>query len=152
MRLSLEFPMRLSLPFVALAGFLLLCSAGEAAALSVKAEMKQVVEPASNTLFGVGGDVDPANGPDAAKVAASRWTEAATAATKLKAVATGLSEKGRAKPGPEWATFARQMAELSDKAMKAAAAHDGAGLAQAANDLSDNCAACHTKFKPQTGD
>lgn len=39
-----------------------------AAGLSVKDEMKSVVDPATNTIFAVGGDVDPANGPDAAKV------------------------------------------------------------------------------------
>lgn len=137
---------------VAVLGFVAFCSAGEAAALSVKAEMKQVVEPASNTLFGVGGEVDPANGPDAAKVADMRWNEAAKAAQALETVAASLNEKGRAKPGPEWAGFVQQMHDISDKAAKAAAAKDGATLAQAANDLSDTCSACHAKFKPQTGD
>jgi hypothetical protein len=122
-----------------------------AARLTVKAEMKQVVEPASNALFAVGGDADPANGPDAPKVPDARWREAGAAAAKLKAVAVGLQAKGRAKPGAQWAGFARQMATLSDRAVKAAAARDGAALAQSANDLSDNCSACHAKFKPQGG-
>jgi hypothetical protein len=55
-------------------------TAVEAAELTVKAEMKQVVEPASNVLFSVGGDADPANGPDAAKVPDARWKEASEAA------------------------------------------------------------------------
>ena len=143
--------MRLS-PALAILALLAVCTAGEAAALSVKAEMKQVVEPASNTLFGVGGEVDPANGPDASKVAASRWKEGAAAAASLKTIAAGLTDPTRAKPGPEWAGFAAQMADLSDKAMKAALAKDGAAFSQAANDLSDTCSACHAKYKPQTGD
>jgi hypothetical protein len=122
-----------------------------AARLPVKAEMKKVVEPASNTLFAVGGEVDPANGPDA-KATPARWTEAATAAQQLSGVAAGLMEKGRTKPGADWPVFVKQMAELSARAAKAAVAHDGAGLSQAANDISDNCAACHAKYKPQTGD
>lgn len=138
-------------PIVAAAGLLVAVSA-TAAALTVKAEMKQVVEPASNILFAVGGDVDPANGPDAAKVPALRWQEAAAAAGKLKAVAAGLSAKGRAQPGPEWAKFVKDFAEQSDVALRAANAKDGAGLAAAANNLSDNCSACHAKFKPQTAD
>jgi cytochrome c556 len=135
---------------------LALLAAGPVAAagarMSVKVEMKKVVEPASNTLFGVGGDVDPANGPDAAKVPAARWTEAGVAAQKLHAVALGLAQKGRAKPGALWKKSVADMTRLTAAAQKAAAAHDGAKLAQAANDLSDNCAACHAKYKPQTAD
>ena len=122
-----------------------------AAAMSVKAEMKKVVEPASNTLFAVGGDVDPANGDDAKKVPAARWQQALVAAQKLEAVANGLNAKGRAKPGPQWAGFAKQMQDTTGRAVKAAQARDGAALAQAANDLSDNCSACHAKYKPQGG-
>jgi cytochrome c556 len=114
-------------------GLLALGTEAVAARLSVKVEMKQVVEPASNTVFNIGGQVDPANGADA-KATPAEWTSAATAARKLAAVAAALNEKGRA------------------KAAKAAAAHDGAGLSKAANDLSDNCSACHAKYKPQTGD
>jgi len=144
--------MRATLALLVLAGALAGETALAAGPASIKDEMKQVVEPASNTLFGVGGDVDPANGPDAAKVPDSRWGEAAAAAKALKGVATGLTAKDRAKPGAEWAGFAKQMADLSDKALAAATKKDGAALAQAANDLSDNCSACHAKFKPQTGD
>lgn len=133
-------------------GFAAVMSGGFAAArLPVKAEMKKVVEPASNTLFAVGGEVDPANGPDA-KATPARWAEAGAASRRLQAVAAGLTEKGRAKAGKDWPVFVRQMADLSAKAEQAAAAHDGAALSQAANDLSDNCAACHAKYKPQTGD
>ena len=131
-------------------GAIALGSGGAAARLSVKAEMKKVVEPASNTLFAVGGEVDPANGPDA-KATPARWAQAATASKRLQAVAAGLSQKGRTKPGKDWPVFVKQMADLSAKATAAAAAHDGAKLSQAANDVSDNCAACHAKYKPQTG-
>ena len=131
-------------------GAIALGSGGAAARLSVKAEMKKVVEPASNTVFNIGGQVDPANGADA-KATAAEWTSAATASKRLQAVAAGLSQKGRTKPGKDWPVFVKQMADLSARATAAAAAHDGAKLSQAANDLSDNCAACHAKYKPQTG-
>ncbi|MBU1374969.1 MAG: cytochrome c [Alphaproteobacteria bacterium] len=137
---------------LAIVGLLAICSATEAAVLTVKEEMKQFVEPLSNTLFAVGGEVDPANGPDAPKVTDKRWDEAADAADVLTRVSAALGDKDRAKPGPEWAAMAQQMHEISERALKAAMTRDGAGLAQAANDLSDNCSACHAKFKPQTGD
>jgi cytochrome c556 len=132
-------------------GLLVLGTEAVAARPSVKVEMKRVVEPASNTVFNIGGQVDPANGPDA-KATAAEWKSAETAARKLAAVAAGLSQKGRAKAGKEWPGFVKDMADLSARAAKAAAAHDGAGLSKAANDLSDNCSACHAKYKPQTGD
>lgn len=135
---------------IAALGVLAMGADAMAARPSVKAEMKTVVEPASHIVFGVGGEVDPANGPDA-KATPARWKEAATAARKLSGVAAGLSQKRRTKPGKDWPVFVKAMAELSAKAAKAAAAHDGAALSQSANDLSDNCAACHTKYKPQTG-
>lgn len=136
-----------------LAALALLALGAEAVAArpSVKVEMKKVVEPASNTVFNIGGQVDPANGADA-KATPAEWTSAATAAQKLADVAAGLNEKGRAKAGKDWPVFVKEMADLSAKAAKAAAAHDGAGLSKAANDLSDNCSACHAKYKPQTGD
>jgi cytochrome c556 len=137
---------------LAVAGVLAICSVAEAAGLSMKAEMKQVVEPLSNTLFAVGGEADPANGPDAPKVTDKRWEEAADAADVMTRVAERIGDEDHAKPGPEWAAMAQQMHDISERALKAAMNRDGAGLAQAANDLSDNCSACHAKFKPQTGD
>ena len=133
-------------------GLLAVVTVAEAADLTVKAEMKQVVEPASNTLFSVGGDADPANGPDALKVPDDRWQAAANAALQLEAVAATLNDAGRAKAGAEWAGYVKDMAEQSAAALKAAQAKDGAGLSTAANALSDTCSACHATYKPQTAD
>jgi cytochrome c556 len=127
---------------------LLIAVAAEAADLTVKAEMKQVVEPASNVLFSVGGDADPANGPDALKVPGERWKAAADAALQLKEVAAKLNDAGRAK----WRGFVRDFADESTAALAAANAKDGAALSTAANALSDTCSACHAKYKPQMAD
>ena len=143
--------MRLS-AFAVAAALLAIVTAAEAADLTVKAEMKQVVEPASNTLFAVGGDADPANGPDAAKLPEARWKEAADAARELEKVAAKLNDAGWAKAGPEWRGFVKDFADQSTAALTAANAKDGAALSMAANALSDTCSACHAKFKPQTAD
>lgn len=129
----------------------LAAGAALAAGMSVKDEMKQVVDPATNTIFAVGGDVDPANGPDAAKVPAARWAEALAAAQKLKGPAAHLTAAEFKANGPVWAGSAADFARLAAAAEAAAAKHDGAAFAKAANDLGDTCTACHTKFKPQTG-
>ena len=134
-----------------LAGMLGLSIAATAVAadLSLKDEMKTVVEPASNALFAVGGDVDPANGPDAAKVPDSRWQEGRKAAQALTAVAADLNGAQR-KAEPAWTQAAGDFARLAAAAERAAQAKDGAGFSTAANALADTCTACHTKYKPKT--
>ena len=141
--------MRLFAPVLACA--LLASAAALAAEADVKTEMKQVVDPATNTLFAVGGEVDPANGPDAAKVPAARWAEALAAARKLKGPAAHLTAAEYKAKGPVWTTSAADFARLAAAAEAAAQKKDGAALSKAANDLGDTCTACHTKFKPQTG-
>ena len=137
-----------------LAGVLCLALAGAAVAAEadVKIEMKAVVGPATDTIFAVGGEVDPANGPDAAKVPAARWAEALAAAGKLKAPADHLTAGTYRAKGPVWTTSAADFARLVGDAQAAARTKDGAALSKAANDLGDVCTACHSKYKKQSGD
>src|SRR5437868_12020725 len=112
--------------FIAAAAVAALATAALAADVSVKDDMKQVVDPATNTIFAVGGDVDPANGPDAAKVPAARWAEALAAAQKLKTAGAHLTGPQK-QPGAEWTKSAADFAKLADDAEKAAMKKDGAG-------------------------
>jgi cytochrome c556 len=133
---------------LAIALTLCLGGAAAAAALSVKDEMKTVVDPATTTLFAVGGEVDPANGPDAAKVPAARWAEALAASRKLKAAAADLTGPQK-QPGAEWSKSAADFTKLAAEAETAAAKKDGAAFSTAANGLGDTCTACHSKYKTQ---
>jgi cytochrome c556 len=126
-----------------------LAGAALAADIGVKDEMKTVVDPASNTVFALGGDVDPANGPDAAKVPAARWAEGLAAAQKLKAAGAHLTGPQK-RPGDVWAKSAADFARLSGDAVTAATKKDGAAFSKAANDLGDTCTACHAKYKKQS--
>ena len=135
--------------FPALILSLSLAGAAVATDMTVKAEMKTVVEPGANTIFAVGGDVDPANGPDAAKVPAARWAEALAAAQKLKAAAAHLTGPQK-QPGVEWTRSAADFTKLAADAETAAIKKDGAGFSAAANGLGDTCTACHSKYKTQT--
>ncbi len=117
---------------------------------TVKEEMKSVVEPTTNVLFSVGGEVDPGAGPDAAKVTPARWKEAVEAAGRLRTVATALMGSDQARPGEEWAKDAKQLHDLAEAAEAAARVKDGAKFSDTANALGDNCTACHSKYKPQT--
>ena len=134
---------------LALVASLSAASVAVAAGIGVKEDMKTVVDPASNTAFAVGGDVDPANGPDAAKVPAARWAEALAAARKLK-VAGGHLVGLLLQPGAVWAKSAADFARLAADAETAAMKKDGAGFSKAANDLGDTCTACHAKYKKQS--
>lgn len=121
---------------------------GAAASPAVVQLMKTQVDPASNAVFAVQGDVDPGN-EDAAKVPAQRWAEGMAAAAKLKAAAAKLQ-------GPLvhdealWKAEAGKMAQAAEAARAAAAAHDGARFSDAANALGDTCSACHAKYRPQS--
>jgi cytochrome c556 len=123
-------------------------SSALAAPSATKKAMKNVVDPASTMLFAVGGDVDPANGPDAPKVPAARWAEGLKAAQALKAV--GLQLQGpQKKPGKVWATSSGAFAKYAAAAEKAALIKDSAGFSAAANALADTCTVCHTRWKPK---
>jgi len=134
---------------LALALSLILTAGALAAGMTVKEEMKAVVDPATNTIFAVGGEVDPANGPDAAKVPAARWAEALAAAQKLKGAAAHLAGPQK-QPGEVWVKSAADFSKLADDAEKAAMKRDGAGFSTAANGLGDTCTACHSKYKKQS--
>jgi cytochrome c556 len=134
---------------LALALSLILTAGALAAGMTVKEEMKAVVDPATNTIFAVGGEVDPANGPDAAKVPAARWAAALAAAQKLKGAAAHLAGPQK-QPGEVWVKSAADFSKLADDAEKAAMKRDGAGFSTAANGLGDTCTACHSKYKKQS--
>ena len=118
--------------------------------MSMKDQMKQVVEPASNTLFAIQGEVDPANGPTQSPADDARWRAADTAAHTLKEVALTLVEPERAKDQADWKMYATDMGKFAEEASAGAKKKDGAALSNAVNALSDNCAACHKVYKLQT--
>lgn len=143
-------PLRRACAALAL-GLLAACAstAPPAAQGSVKDQMKLVVEPASNLLFAVQGEVDPANGAPPAP--AGRWTAAVNAAAQLKGVAVAMMQPGHAVDGGDWMRLSREMGVAADQASAAARARDGAAFSDAVNAMSDNCGACHGKYKSQTG-
>jgi hypothetical protein len=116
---------------------------------AVQREMKIVVDPASNLLFAIGGEVDPANGPAATPVSGVRWREAGQAAGKIKRVAAAMQTPAQIQPGREWMIDSKRMADLSEAAEHAARGKDRARLAQAADDLGDVCTTCHAKYRPK---
>lgn len=135
-------------PLIVTVLVLALAGAAQAAGDSpVKRQMNAVVGPASGALFGIAGEVDPANGPDAAKVAAKRWMEAANASASLQKAAVAMQGPGYAKDKGLWMVQAKKMAAISQAATAAAKQRNGAALSQAANDLSDVCSACHAKYR-----
>jgi cytochrome c556 len=128
-----------------------LAGAAVAAGMSVKDEMTTVIAPASTTIFAVSGEVDPANGPDAAKVPEARWHAAVLAAQALKRPAADLIGPQK-EPGAVWTKSAHDFARLAAAAEAAARKKDAAALSTAANGLGETCATCHAKYKPKTGD
>ncbi len=117
----------------------------------VKKMMKPGVDKTSTELFNVASMADPANGPDQKLPDAKGWAKVKSDADQLHAVALKLQDPKIGKTTePEWSKQAKIFVDLSAVASKAAAAKDAKALAQAANDMSDNCAACHKVYKKQT--
>lgn len=116
----------------------------------VKARMKNEVDKISTDLFNIAGEADPANGPDQKLPNAAGWARAKADADKLKAIGDWLQTPaiGKTKEA-NWMKDAKAMSALSAAAAKAAQAKDAKAFAQAANDLSDNCASCHKIYKKQ---
>jgi len=116
----------------------------------VKAQMKNVVDKASTALFNTASEADPENGPDQKLPKAAGWVKVKADADKLKAAGDMLQDPKIGKTSEaNWKKYAVEMSDLAAAASKAAAAKDPKKLAQAANDLSDNCAACHKIYKKQ---
>jgi cytochrome c556 len=116
----------------------------------VKAQMKSVVDKTSTDLFNVAGEADPANGADQKLPNAAGWTRLKADADKLKGVGDWMLKPANGKTAEaNWVKYSKEMSALSAAAGKAAAAKDAKALAQAANDLSDNCAGCHKIYKKQ---
>jgi hypothetical protein len=117
---------------------------------AVKAKMKAVVDKTSTDLFNTAGEADPANGADAKKPDAAAWVRLKKDADGLKVVADWMLNPKVGKTSEvNWTKSAKEMSTLSAAASKAAAAKDAKALAQAANDLSDTCTACHKYYKKQ---
>ena len=117
----------------------------------VQAKMKTIVDKVSTELFNMAGEADPANGADAKKPDAAGWATMKSDADQLKAVADWMLDPKNGKANEaKWKDAATSMSTLSAAASSAAAKHDAAGLAKAANDMSDTCTACHSVYKKQS--
>jgi hypothetical protein len=117
---------------------------------AVKTKMKAVVDKTSTDLFNTAGEADPANGADQKRPDAATWARLKKDADGLKVVADWmLNPKVGKTSEANWTKSAKDMSALSLAASKAAAAKDAKALAQAANDLSDTCTACHKYYKKQ---
>lgn len=117
----------------------------------VKASMKTVVDKVSTDLFNVASQADPENGPDQKLPDAKGWAKMKDDADKLHKVALSLQDPKIGKTTePEWNKHAKVFADLTTVAAKAATDKNPKALAQAANDMSDNCAACHKVYKKQS--
>jgi cytochrome c556 len=127
-----------------------LCIAGSPVAavlMSVTEEMRVLVEPASNTVFALAGEVDPIDGPGL-KVSQEQWERALLATQVLKNAASNLNGPQK-QIGAIWIKSAADFARLADEAEKAAGKEDAAAFAKAANDLGDTCTSCHNRHKRQ---
>jgi cytochrome c556 len=137
--------------------------------------MKDTVAPQAQILWDIGNNaLDDVGNASAAKMTASDWTKLGAAAQKMKNAAVAMAETPRipiAPPGAklqdegapgqatpkqiqafidanptDFAAHARELTNVSDSFIKAAAAKDAKTLGEASARLDEVCEACHVKY------
>lgn len=137
--------------------------------------MKGTVAPQAQVLWDIGNNaLDDEGNASAAKVTASDWTKLAAAAQKMKNAALAVANTQKvliAPPGvklqdegapgqatskqiqafidanpKDFAVHARELADISDGFLRAAATKDAKTLSEASAKLDEVCEACHVKY------
>jgi hypothetical protein len=111
--------------------------------LSMHDFMKQVIDPAANTVFAAGNEEDAA--PSAAE-ADAKWKAVVEAAGVLQESGRLLLVPARARDDAEWRRTAQLMADSGAEAAAAAAARDVDAAFEAGGKLYDSCNGCHARF------
>jgi len=112
--------------------------------------MKSVVDRASTDIFNIAGEADPANGADQKLPDVKGWAAVQADAARLRSIALAMQSPSTGKVGEiNWMVQSRAMASASAAIEQAAALRAPGALANAANDLSDTCSACHAVYKKQ---
>ena len=118
--------------------------------LSVKDLMKYVTNPAAETFWKAGGEVETEEGVQSrTPETEARWIEAANAAAVLLESGNLLMMQGRARGDKEWMQYSQQLADAGAAGLKAAQAKDGEATFAAGSEAYDSCFKCHGRYIPR---
>jgi len=121
-------------------------------ALSVKEVMHYVINPAAETFWKAGGEVDTADGAEKrTPISEEQWAATEHAAAVLHESGGVLLAAGRNRDEPEWRKFSQDLAAAGVLALRAAQARDDEKIFEAGSAVYDSCFGCHRKYIPRQG-
>jgi cytochrome c556 len=119
-------------------------------ALSLKQMMEWVIDPAADAVWDSVKTIITEQGTkEIAPQTQEQWDAVRNGAAMLVESSSLLMTRTRARDQGEWIAAARRLAETAEKALKAAASKDAAGVFAAGGEIYDACAACHRQYAPQ---
>jgi hypothetical protein len=119
-------------------------------ALSLKQMMEWVIDPAADAVWDSVKTIITEQGTkEIAPQTQEQWDAVRNGAAMLVESSSLLMMRTRARDQGEWIAAARRLAETAEKALKAAASKDAAGVFAAGGEIYDACAACHRQYAPQ---
>jgi len=120
--------------------------------MSVKEVMHYVVNPAAETFWKAGGEVDTADGAEKRTPRTEeQWAATEHAAAVLQESGGLLLVTGRGRDEPEWRKFSADLTAAGVLALRAAQARDDEAIFAAGSAAYDSCFGCHRKYIPRRG-
>lgn len=115
--------------------------------LIVKDLMRYVLNPAAETFWLAGGEIDEGEARKSRTPATdAKWNGALAAAATVLETGNMLTMDGRSLADPQWAKWSADLNKAGAAGVKAAQARDGEATFAAGSDMFDACQACHAKY------
>jgi hypothetical protein len=116
---------------------------------SVKEIMASFVDPTADVVWESVGTVYTKEGAfEKAPATDEEWGDVRAAAVTLVEVGNLLMMPGRSGGNEEWVKLAQALITQSQRAIKAAEAHDRDGVFNTGADIYEACVNCHKRFDP----
>ena len=118
--------------------------------LSLKQLMEWVIDPAADAVWdSVKTIATEQDTKEIAPQTQEQWDAVRNGAAMLVESSNLLMTQTRARDQGEWIAAARRLAGAAEKALRAAASKDAAGVFAAGGEIYDACSACHRRYAPQ---
>ena len=115
--------------------------------LIVKDVMRYVVNPAAETFWAAGGEVDVGDQKNLrTPTNDAKWNDALAAASVILESGNLLTMDGRSRTDPQWARWSSDLNKAGVAGVKATQARDGDATFAAGSDMYEACFACHAKY------
>ena len=115
--------------------------------LTVKDLMRHVLNPAAETFWLAGGEIDEGDKRNLrTPTTDAKWNGALAAAATVLETGNMLMVDGRSRSDPQWAQWSADLNKAGLAGIKATQARDGDATFAAGSEMFDACRSCHLKY------